>query len=1434
MSNLLHVGLDIGSTTVKIVVMDNKKNILYSNYERHFSDTKNTVCKVLDNLLEMYSNSSFTISLTGSGSMSVSNWTNLPFTQEVIACKTAVNEYIPKTDVAIELGGEDAKIIYFGNSVEQRMNGTCAGGTGAFLDQMATLLNTDALGLNELAKSYKTIYPIASRCGVFAKTDIQPLLNEGADKSDVAASIFQAVVNQTISGLACGRPIKGNVAFLGGPLNYLSELRNRFIQTLNLDDQTAIIVQDAHLLVARGAALCSIKEKSITNKSLKEKIEKLKNIQVFESNILPPLFNNDKEYLEFKERHSKSVVPKKDLSTCTGNVYLGIDAGSTTSKLVLIDDEYNLLYSVYKSNEGSPLSTVLEMIKEVYKVLPKECTIKCASSTGYGENLIKTALNLDTSEIETIAHQTAAKQFIPNVDSIIDIGGQDMKYIRMKDNVIDSIMLNEACSSGCGSFLQTFANNLNISIEEFIDAAIKSKTPIDLGSRCTVFMNSKIKQAQKEGASVGDIAAGLSYSVVKNAIQKVMKIRDTKKLGNNIVVQGGTFLNDAVLRAFESIVGIEAIRPDISGLMGAYGVAIIAKKYSEDNKTNVSSILSLDELNNLEVKTTLTRCRICENNCQLTINSFNNGKKFISGNRCERGAGNQIQKNDLPDLYKYKYEKLFSYESLPTEKTTRGTIGIPRVLNMYENYPFWHTLFTELGFKVVLSEKSSRKTYEKGIESMPSESVCYPAKLTHGHIMSLIEQGVTKIFYPCIPFENREYKGAENHYNCPIVISYSEVIKNNVEELKSKNIEFINPFLPLKINALADRLLELPEFKEYNITRKEYVKAIRKAQKEYHKFKKDIQLKGEQTIKYLEENNLKGIVLSGRPYHLDPEINHGINTMITGLGVAVLTEDSISHLTNLKRPLRVVDQWMYHSRLYAASEVVSRYNNLELVQLTSFGCGVDAITTDQVEEILASKSKLYTLIKIDEINNLGAIRIRIRSLISNMYNRQVCSLKDGDYTVNKIPFTKKMKKTHTILCPQMAPIQFEFLEAAMQASGYNLKVLRHCDAQTVETGLKYVNNDACYPSLLVIGQLIEALESGQYDLNNTSVLISQTGGGCRATNYIGFLRKALIDAGFPSVPVISFNVAGLEKMPGFKITLPMVHRMIIGVAIGDLIARCNSRNRPYELIKGTCDKLTEKWIDKGRIVVKRGKLKEYKQIVKDIIKDYDNVKISNTIKPKVGIVGEILIKYHPFGNNNLVRQLENEGAEVISPDLMGFVKFMASHKITLSNYLKNKKFKKKLYKLAIKIIDKYEKVVVKELKNAKKQYAHISDIWKLADNVEKVLSTGNTTGEGWYLTAEMLEFIENGVPNILCVQPFACLPNHVVGKGVIKRVKELHPEANITAVDFDPGASEANQVNRIKLMLSIANDNLEKQFKKQGRILSENAHKVNNKKAVRK
>ena len=896
-----------------------------------------------------------------------------------------------------------------------------------------------------------------------------------------------------------------------------------------------------------------------------------------------------------------------------------------------------------------------------------------------------------------------------------------------------------------------------------------------------------------------------------------MKVRDVSTLGEHIVVQGGTFYNDAVLRAFEKIVGKNVVRPDISGLMGAYGVAILARQQYESNldMEYYSTITKNDDLDKLEIKVSHARCNRCENHCLLTINTFNNGHKHISGNRCEKGAGIVTGNSELPNLIKYKQERLFNYKPLDEKDAPRGTIGIPRVLNMYEDYPFWFTFFTSLGFRVIISEKSNRKTYEKGMESMPSESVCYPAKLSHGHIISLIQSGIKTIFYPCMPYSRKEYEKADNHYNCPIVISYSEVLKNNVEELKNPDIKFLNPFLPFDAKNLTKRILELDEFKEYNFNKKELMEAAKKAEEEYQNFKNDICKKGKEAVEYIDKHNLKGIVLAGRPYHSDPEINHGIDTLITSLGLCVLTEDSVANQVEAKRPLRVVDQWVFHARLYAAAEFVGHHDNLELIQLNSFGCGVDAVTTDQVEEILSSYGKMYTLIKIDEVNNLGAVRIRIRSLLASMNKRLAAKndeSNDGNYGINKKIFTKEMKKDYTILCPQMAPIHFELLETAMRTAGYNLVLLRECTQKTVETGLKYVNNDACYPSILVTGQMIEALESGKYDPNKTALIMSQTGGGCRATNYIGFIRKALKDAGYPNIPVISFNVVGMEKVPGFKLTIPLLEKLLRGVLYGDLLQKMLTKNRAYEKNKGETQALFDKWMEKCKKKIKNGNSKEFKQSIYDIVNDFEKIELDTSIeKPKVGIVGEVLIKYHPFGNNFVADLLEKEGAEVVLPDFMGFIKFMATHKVTFNSLLRTNPIVAKISKAAISLIDILEKDSKEALGKSKKDYLPPCNIWHLENTVKDILSIGNQTGEGWFLTAEMIEYIEHGIPNIICVQPFACLPNHVVGKGVIKTIREKYPNANISPVDYDPGASESNQTNRIKLLMTVAKDNLKRE-----------------------
>lgn len=1405
MKKHINIGIDIGSTTVKVVAM-REKEILYEAYRRHFSNTKQTVTEILTEVITKYQKETFTITTTGSGALALATYLEIPFVQEVIACKNAIKEYAPTTDVAIELGGEDAKIIYFDQTIEQRMNGSCAGGTGAFLDQMATLLNTDTQGLNTLAQKGTTIYPIASRCGVFAKTDIQPLLNEGAKKEDVALSIMQAVVNQTISGLACGKPIRGNVIFLGGPLDYLSMLKERFIKTLDLEENEIMETKiDPRLFVCIGAILDQEPKKSWNKKEIEQLLEKLATFKEEQEGSLEPLFKNKKEYDAFKNRHNKEQAKTKELKTYQGDIFVGIDAGSTTAKLVAIDYEGNLLYQNYKSNQGTPVDTIKDMILDLYDNLGENTVIRSAGSTGYGEMLIKTAFNLDINEIETISHYEAANHFLPGVESIIDIGGQDMKYIKIKDEAIDTIMLNEACSSGCGSFIETLAKSLNISIEDFIDLAIKSKKPIDLGSRCTVFMNSKIKQTQKEGRPLGDIFAGLSYSVIKNAITKVMKIRDLNTLGDKIVVQGGTFLNDAVLRAFEKITQKEVVRPNIAGLMGAYGVALIALKefnqYQDQDIT--SSILTREEILNLKTKITHTRCKGCENHCSLTISRFNK-KSFISGNRCERGSGNNGSNTLLPNMYQWKYDRLFDYT--PIENPKRGTIGIPRVLNMYENYPFWFTLLTSLGFKVVISDHSNRAIYEKGMESIPSESVCYPAKLVHGHIINLIEKGITTIFYPCIMYENQEFSNSDNHYNCPIVQSYSEAIKLNVEELENHHIKYINPFLSLEKNKLEKLLLELPEFKEYHFTKKEIKESLKKAYLEQAKFKDDVRKKGQEFLDYVKKHHEKAIVLAGRPYHLDKEVNHGIDTMINSLGLAILTEDSICHLSNLETPLRVVNQWSYHARVYHAADVVSKYDNLELVNLNSFGCGLDAIVTDQTEEILKANGRLYTTIKIDEINNLGAIKIRIRSLIASM-NKRENSKNYKPYTYQKNYF-KQTDLKHTILFPDMTPFHMPLFESILKSEGYHVVYLKKTTNETVDRGLKYVNNDACYPAIIVVGQLIEALQSGKYDLDNTSVIITQTGGACRATNYIGLIRKALKDAGLEKVSILSINVSGLEKEQAFHFTPKLINKLLQAVLYGDLLMKLLYATRPYEKETGTCNKLAKKWEEIFYESVKKGTITQYKKNIKQIIQDFNAVETIEKNIPKVGIVGEILIKYHSFGNNNLVKKLEKEEVEVVVPELMGFIKYCAYNAIAKEKILKESKKNSFINQEALQLISFYEKPINKALANTK--YRQNTNIYHLSKNVENIISTANQAGEGWFLTAEMVELIKEGVTNIVCVQPFACLPNHVVGKAVIKKIRSLYQEANIIAIDYDPGASNTNQINRIKLMLTVAKENNKK------------------------
>ena len=1404
------MGLDVGSTTVKLAILDNDNKLVFGDYRRHFSNIRESVAKLIKEACTGYGDSLTEIAVTGSGGLGIAKWLDLQFIQEVIAGSEAVSEFLPDTDVAIELGGEDAKITYFGDSLEQRMNGTCAGGTGAFIDQMASLLSTDAAGLDLLAENYTTIYPIAARCGVFAKSDIQPLLNEGAAKEDLAVSVFQSVVNQTISGLACGKPIRGKVAFLGGPLHFLPQLRRRFIETLKLKEDEALVPKDSHLYVAIGAAIKSHNGQYITFTELVTRLDKLDTSVDYEVSRLEPLFSSEDDLIAFRKRHNDCIAPRKELSEANGPLFLGIDAGSTTTKAVLLDSDETIVYSWYGSNGGNPLKSATAILEEIYSLLPNDLKIGAATVTGYGEGLIKTALRMDFGEIETMAHYKAAEFFLPGVEFILDIGGQDMKCLRVKKGVIESIMLNEACSSGCGSFIETFAKSLGMDAPGFAKEALLAKEPVDLGSRCTVFMNSRIKQVQKEGATVGDISAGLSYSVIKNALFKVIKIRDPKELGSKIIVQGGTFYNEAVLKAFENITGRETVRPDIAGLMGAFGAAIIAmERYT---KGQISTLISRKDLNDQTVENSIERCMLCNNNCQLTINLFNKERKFISGNRCEKGSGQEQTVRSIGNLFKYKYDRIFNYKPLTEEKAYRGTIGIPRVLNMYENYPLWHTFLEELGFRVELSGRSNKKIYELGMETIPSESACYPAKLAHGHIVQLIQRGIDTIFYPCVNYEMKESFGANNCYNCPIVATYPEVIRLNVEEIHDGSVKFLSPFISLNDRSkLRDRLFEV--FSGYGVTKNEISRALEKAFEEDEQVKKDIKAKAVQILDYLEKNNMPGVVLAGRPYHLDPEINHGIPEMIAAHGMAVLTEDSVSNLSLIERPMRVVDQWVYHSRLYGAAYFVTGNKHLELIQLNSFGCGLDAVTSDQVHEILEPKNKIFTLLKIDEVSNLGSARIRVRSLMAALKEREKRGViaENEEIRVERIIFTKEMKKNHTILCPQLSPMHGDFIEEAIRADGYNIAMLPSVDRKAVEEGLKYVNNDACYPSILVVGQIMEALKSGKYDINNTSVFMSQTGGGCRATNYISFLRKALKDSGLGHIPVVSFNMAGMEKNPGFKISLKMLHKGVMGLVYGDIFMNVLLRVRPYEIVKGSANALYEKWRQPCKDSVRDGKYSEFRSNVKAIIREFDELPMDQSIKkPRVGLVGEILVKFHPTANNNVIEVVENEGAEAVMPGLIDFVNYSAYNQEVQHRYLTRNPKGKFIGRAIIRAVNFYRKDMIDELK-ASKHFDHPVDIDKLASETEKVISTCNQFGEGWLLTAEMIELIKGGVPNIICMQPFACLPNHITGKGMIKELRKTFPKSNIVAIDYDPGASEVNQVNRIKLMMATAFKNLEKE-----------------------
>ena len=1286
---------------------------------------------------------------------------------------------------------------------------------------------------------------------------------------------------------------------------------------------------------------------------------------------MPPLFATEADRTAFNERHHREHIHQGTLEGAQGPHFLGIDAGSTTIKATLVNDDREIVWSSYATNEGSPLTAAVQIVKKIQAELPEGAWIARSCATGYGEGLITTGLHLDEGVVETMAHYRGAEMVSPGVTAVIDIGGQDMKYLAINDGVIDSIAVNEACSSGCGSFLQTFAISMGLTIQEFTQAALNSTHPVDLGSRCTVFMNSSVKQAQKEGASIEDIAAGLCYSVVRNALYKVIKLRDSGELGDTVVVQGGTFLNDAVLRAFELLTEREVTRPNIAGLMGAYGAALTARMHYADEaededvdttdtkeaviadvRHTASNILSGEELDNLSMTSERDVCKLCQNHCKLTITTFQDGSRYVTGNRCERGGDAKKKRSNRPNLYDYKYKRCFAYRRLTDKNATRGEIGIPRVLNMYENYPFWFTLLTSLGFKVMISGRSSHELFETGIESIASENICYPAKLVHGHIKWLLNKGVKNIFYPCVSYEENLVPNTDNHYNCPVVANYPVVIGANMPELREEGIRYMRPYFNMANHELmVDRIVE--EFAWANVTREEAEIAVKAAYAENEVFKHDVQMEGLKALAYMKEHDCRGIVLAGRPYHIDPEVNHGIPETICSLGMVVLSEDSICELQPgeklnpseflaadeddprkknangfrhvedrkvTKMPLRVTNQWAYHSRLYAAANFVASYPGLELVQLNSFGCGLDAITTDQVSEILADKADVYTMLKIDEVSNLGAAKIRLRSLKAAVEERErnhrralagavpgkqdqpvqsdavaeakaklemaqaqlaeaqaqlesaEASAKRGEFRktgteaptpgrqvmldtvmkanpklteavkaaskraaengvgeakksahnsatmskyANRVPFGKDMKD-YTIVAPQMSPIHFSLVESVIRSGGYKFDILEHASRENVETGLKYVNNDACYPAIMVIGQLVDAILDGKYDPEHTALAITQTGGMCRATNYFGLIRKALVDAGYPQIPVIAISTQGIEDNPGFKATPALLHRAIKALIIGDLLMKCLYRVRPYEVTPDSANQLYKTWntivretlenhgrSKTARKFIGKGYL-SYQTLVKEIVKSFDALPLKDEPrKVRVGVVGEILVKYQPDANNHVVDVIESQNCEAVVPGIMEFMTTRPYISDWNEHYL-GMGGNKIGYAVMRKGLDLYMGPVHKAIDLAHGKFSQDLPMPELVKKADEVTSVGVQAGEGWLLTAEILELIESGCPNVICAQPFACLPNHVTGRGMFGKIRRLHPEANIVSIDYDPGASEANQLNRIKLMIAAA------------------------------
>lgn len=1392
------IGIDVGSTTVKVVALDEQGSVCFSRYKRHHARAREVVADMLGELLQEQGDVEACACITGSVGMGMSERHSIPFIQEVVAATKAIQQDYPQVASMIDIGGEDAKIVFFehGEAADLRMNGNCAGGTGAFIDQMAVILGTDVDELNRLALKAGRIYPIASRCGVFCKTDIQNLVARNVSREDIAASIFHAVAVQTVMTLAHGWDIKAPVLFCGGPLTFIPALRKAFAEYLHLREDEMVLPANGTLLPATGAAL-SRGEENETFK-LSALIARLSEASAAADHPcgLKPVFSSAGDYAVWEKRISSHRIGRASLREGVQDVFLGIDSGSTTTKIVVIDSDGNLLFTYYKPNGGHAIETVangLALLKDRCREQGAVLNIKGSCSTGYGEDLIKAAFQLDAGIVETIAHYVAAHYLDRDVSFILDIGGQDMKAIFVDNGIINRIEINEACSSGCGSFIETFANTLGYTARDFASAACRSARPCDLGSRCTVFMNSKVKQVLREGATVDDIAAGLAYSVVKNCLYRVLKLKDVSELGRHIVVQGGTMRNDAVVRALELLTGAEVIRCDIPELMGAFGCALYARRYGK-REVSLDDILSQADYSTHEL-----HCRGCNNQCQVFRYRFANGKDYYSGNRCEKVFTNGAKEEPGANAYHFKNDLLFGRAARQVEHPVL-TLGISRSLNMYENFPFWHTLFTACGIQVCLSDDSDFKAYERSARMVMSDNICFPAKLVHAHVQNLMDRGVDRIFLPFVIFER---KGNEqNSYNCPVVTGYSEVIKS----VQGTGIPIDSPAISFKDPKLLYRQC-LNYLKGLGVGEAVVKEAFARAMDEQEAFGHSL---AEHDRHLLEESRRKGrrtVLLAGRPYHADMLIQHKISDILAEMGIDVITDDIVrDQATQVEGDVHFLPQWSYPNRILKAAQwCAAQGSDVQFVEMTSFGCGPDAFLVDEVRDILIRSGKPFTLLKLDDINNIGSMKLRVRSLIESMKlsgERQVLPRKKEEGGVGASVSYHDLR-TKKILVPYFTPFISPLIPAFMRLAGYDVDNLPLSNMDSCEWGLKYANNEVCYPATLIVGDVVKAFKSGKYDPKQTIVAMTQTGGQCRASNYISLIKKALEEAGYPSVPVISLTFGSSldSRQPSFRVNwvkmLPVALRTIL---YSDCISKFYYAAVVREKEAGQAARLRDRYLQEGEELILKyqtkdllGRLSEAARQFNDICRELDC--------PKVGVVGEIFLKFNPFAQKNVIEWLTEQGIEVVPSVLADFfMQNFVNRKVRVESCIQQQFLPDFVYRLAYKMVDcqieKFNKVG-----SEFRYFNPFKDIFEEADEAKKVISLNAQFGEGWLLPAEILSYARQGIYNVVSLQPFGCIANHIVSKGIEKRIKSVIPELNMLSLDFDSGVSDVNITNRLLLFI---------------------------------